>query len=235
MSRLTYILALSLFVAAPSARAVDRQVRHIVLVSVDGLSASYLTDQRANMPNLRSMAQQGASAEGMITSFPSVTWPSHTSLITGTVPARHGVIGNAVWNRKTHQEVKYIGDPVLTKDEAIRVPTLYDVAHNAGLSTASVIWPCSNGAKTLNWIIPDSNKTEIHARYTTPGFADELADAGIDISKLGEWGWGKQHSTNRDIVYTQVTKHLLSQHKVELILLHLITPDGVEHGYGPNT
>lgn len=71
--------------------------------------------------------------------------------------------------------------------------------------------------------------------YTTPGFADELATAGIDISKLGEWGWGKQHSTNRDIVYTQVTKHLLARHNVELILSHLITPDGVEHGYGPNT
>jgi len=232
MLRLTFVLGLSLFIAAPAA---ERQVQHIVLVSVDGLSASYLTDQRANMPNLRSIAKQGVSAEGMVTSFPSVTWPSHTSLVTGTFPARHGVIGNSVWNRSTHQEVKYIGDPVLTKDEAIRVPTLYDVAHKAGLSTASVIWPCSNGAKTLNWIIPDSNKTEIHARYTTPGFAEELAAAGIDISKLGEWGWGKQHSTNRDIVYTQVTKHLLSQHKVELILLHLITPDGVEHGYGPNT
>jgi predicted AlkP superfamily pyrophosphatase or phosphodiesterase len=235
MSRLPFVLALSLFIAVSPARAADRHVKHVVLVSVDGLSASYLTDQRAQMPNLRSMAKQGVSAQGMVTTFPSVTWPSHTSLITGTFPARHGVIGNSVWNRETQQEVKYIGDPVLTKDEAIRVPTLYDVAHKAGLSTASVIWPCSNGAQTLNWMIPDSNKTEIHARYTTPGFADELAAAGVDISKLGEWGWGKQHSTNRDIVYTQVTKHLLTQHNVELILLHLITPDGVEHGYGPNT
>jgi hypothetical protein len=66
-------------------------------------------------------------------------------------------------------------------------------------------------------------------------FADELAEARIDISRLGEWGWGKQHSTNRDIVYTKVTKYLWSQHKVELILLHLNTPDSVEHGYGPNT
>ena len=104
-----------------------------------------------------------------------------------------------------------------------------------GFSTASVIWPCSNGASTLDWVIPDSNKSALHARYTTPGFVDELADAGIDISKLGEWGWGKQYSTSRDIVYSQVTRHLLTQHKVNLILLHLITPDGVEHGYGPHT
>ena len=220
---------------AEDRNANERQVDHVVLVSVDGLSASYLNDSRADLRNLRLIAAEGVSAKGMLTSFPSVTWPSHTSLITGSIPARHGVIGNAVWNRETGKQVTYIGDAVLTKDEAILAPTLYDIAHDAGFSTASVIWPCSNGAETLDWVIPDSNKPELHARYTTPGFADELAAAGIDISHLGEWGWGKQHSTQRDIVYTQVTKHLLTKHKVNLILVHLITPDGVEHAYGPNT
>jgi predicted AlkP superfamily pyrophosphatase or phosphodiesterase len=216
-------------------QAADREVTHVVLVSVDGLSASYLTDPRAEMPNLRAIAAQGVSAAGMLTSFPSVTWPSHTSLITGVVPARHGVIGNDVWNRKLNQSVVYIGDPTLTKEEAIRVPTLYDVAHESGLTTAGIIWPCSNGAKTLNWMIPDSNKPELHARYTTPGMVAELAQAGIDISQLGQWGWDKQFSTQRDLAYTQVAKYLLTRHKVNLVLLHLITPDGVEHAFGPST
>ena len=151
---LTFTIFLSISILA--LEAAERHVRHVVLVSVDGLSASYLSDSRAEMPNLRAIAAKGVSARGMQTSFPSVTWPSHTSLVTGMHPARHGVIGNAVWNRQTGKRVVYIGDPVLTKNEAIRVPTLYDVAHQAGLSTASVIWPCSNGAKTLDWIIPRS-------------------------------------------------------------------------------
>jgi len=156
MMRLALILALLIPSTRSVVRAADRQVRHIVLVSVDGLSASYLSDARAKLPNLRAIAAKGVSAEDMLASFPSVTWPSHTSLVTGAVPARHGVIGNAVWNRTMGKPVVYIGDSVLTKDQAIRVPTLYDVAHRAGLSTASVIWPCSNGAKTLDWMIPDS-------------------------------------------------------------------------------
>src|SRR5436190_23149802 len=106
-------------------------VRHVVLVSVDGLAASYLNDPRAEMPTLRKLAKSGAVAKGMITSFPSVTWPSHTSLITGVQPARHGVIGNSVWSRKLDRPVVYIGDPELTKVEAVRVPTLYDAAHRA--------------------------------------------------------------------------------------------------------
>lgn len=233
--RLITFLAVSWLATTSDVDGADPPIQHVVLVSVDGLSASYLTDARAKMPNLRALAAKGASAKGMLTSFPSVTWPSHTSLVTGMHPAGHGVIGNAVWNRETGKQVTYIGDSMFTKDQAIRAPTLYDVAHDAGLSTASVIWPCSNGAKSLDFMIPDSNKPEMHARYTTPGFAAELSEAGIDITELGVWGWGKQYSTQRDIVYTQVTKHLLSKHKINLILVHLITPDGVEHAYGPNT
>lgn len=234
------VALLLLSMSTLSALAEERQStpandRYVVLVSVDGLAASYLNDPRAKLPMLRRLAQEGATAEGMITSFPSVTWPAHTSLITGTHPARHGVIGNGVWNTKRNRGVTYIGDPELTKDESIRVPTLYDVADAAGLSTGSVIWPCSNGAKSLHWVIPDSNKPELHAKYTTPGFADELAKAGIDISQLGAWGWAKERSTERDVVYTRVAIHLLQEHRVNLLLVHLITPDGVEHNYGPHT
>lgn len=210
-------------------------VRHVVLVSIDGLAATYLDDPRANLPTLRNLAAEGASAKGMLTSFPSVTWPSHTSLVTGVQPARHGVIGNNVWNRKLNRAVTYIGDPELTKDEAVHVPTLYDAAHQAGLTAGSVIWPCCNGAKSLKWVIPDAGREDLHARFTTPGFVAELGQAGIDISKLGVWGWNKQYSTQRDVLYTRVARYLLEKHGVNLLLVHLINPDGVEHNYGPHT
>ena len=73
------------------------------------------------------------------------------------------------------------------------------------------------------------------ARYTTPGFAKELADAGIDIAPLGTWGWDKKYSTPRDELYSRVARHLLARHRPSLLLLHYITPDGVEHAYGPHT
>src|SRR5688500_11813149 len=97
------LLVLALVFKAASATAqgaarTESPVKHVVLVSIDGLAASYLDDTRAELPTLRKLAAEGASARGMITSFPSVTWPSHTSLITGVHPAKHGVIGNAVWD-----------------------------------------------------------------------------------------------------------------------------------------
>lgn len=210
-------------------------VRHVVLVSLDGFAASYMDDPRADLPTLRMLAKGGASAKGMITSFPSVTWPSHTSLVTGVQPGRHGVIGNSVWSRKLDRALTYIGDPELTKSEAIKVPTLYDVAHKAGLKCGGVIWPCITAADSLNWIIPDAGRVDLHAKYTTPGFVEELGKEGIDISKLGEWGWSKDKSFDRDVLYTKVTQYLLEKHKANLVLVHIVTPDGVEHNYGPHT
>jgi predicted AlkP superfamily pyrophosphatase or phosphodiesterase len=222
---------LAVFSAAASAD----DVKYVVLISVDGLAASYFDDPKADLPTLRMMAKQGARAEGMITTFPSVTWPSHTSLITGTKATKHGVIGNSVFDRRAGRELIYIGDPELEKTDAIKVPTLYDVAHASGLKCGSVLWPCCNGAKSLDWLIPDSNKQPLHDKYTTPGFVAELKEVGIDISELGKWGWDKKYSSQRDDLYTRVALHLLEKHKANLILLHLITPDGVEHAYGPHT
>jgi len=231
---------MALFVAASMASAGCTTVgtggadRCVVLVSVDGLSATYMQDKNAHMPTLRRLAREGACAEGMVTTFPSVTWTAHVSLITGASPAKHGVIANRTLDRKTGKSIGYIGDATFTKEQCVRVPTLYDAVHGAGMKTASIIWPACNGADTLDWMIPDSNQEAMHRRYTTPGLADELAAAGISIAKLGTWGWKHEYSAMRDATYTRAASYLLRTYRPGLLILHLITPDGFEHDYGPN-
>jgi predicted AlkP superfamily pyrophosphatase or phosphodiesterase len=227
------LLGLCSLTLAPALQAAE--VKQVVLVSVDGLAASYLDDPKADLPTLRRLRKLGASADGMITSFPSVTWPAHASLVTGTRPRTHGVLANTVFDRRTRQTVVYIGDPALTKDQTVRVPTLYDVAHAAGLKTAAVIWPATNGARNLDWTIPDAARGELHQRYTTPGLVPELATAGIDISQLGTWGWQKQYALRRDRLYAQVAAYLIDKKQVNLLLVHLVSADGIQHVFGPQT
>jgi predicted AlkP superfamily pyrophosphatase or phosphodiesterase len=171
----------------------------------------------------------------MVATFPSVTWPSHTTLVTGVSPARHGLVGNGVFDRATGREITYVGDPELTKSQSVHSPTIYDVAHAAGLKTAGVIWPATAGASTLDWAIPDTNRKEVLARHTTPGLADELDKAGIPIGSLARWGWQKDYSGPRDLLYARVTEHLLLRHRPNLTLLHLVTPDGHQHNWGPRS
>lgn len=43
---------------------------------------------------LHRMVNEGVSADGVRGVFPSVTYPSHTSNLTGAMPARHGIYYN---------------------------------------------------------------------------------------------------------------------------------------------
>jgi predicted AlkP superfamily pyrophosphatase or phosphodiesterase len=84
-------------------------------------------------------------------------------------------------------------------------------------------------------MIPDASTADLHQRFTTPGLARDLSAAGIDISQLGVWGWQKPYGPRRDTLYAQVACYLLETKGVNLVIVHLITPDGVEHAFGPQT
>jgi predicted AlkP superfamily phosphohydrolase/phosphomutase len=71
-----------------------RKDHHVVLISIDGFSAFSLADPQMAVPHLRSLVRRGVAAQGMTPVNPTVTWPNHTSLVTGVTPAKHTVIYN---------------------------------------------------------------------------------------------------------------------------------------------
>lgn len=207
----------------------------VVLISVDGLAHFYLDDPRAEMPTIRRLAAEGARAEGMIGSFPTVTWPNHTTLVTGVAPAKHGVIGNNYLDRQTGKPVPFIPDPLFDKDEIVKVPTIYDAAAQAGLVTAGVIWPASRNAKTLHYTVPDMAGDDAWPRYGTPSWMEELRAAGIPIDKHGTWVKEPAGGVQRDWLYTRLAAHVLKHHPPNLLLVHLIELDHVQHKFGPRS
>src|ERR1035438_270007 len=70
----------------------EQQAKHyVVLVSLDGFRYDYATKFGAK--NLLAMAARGASApDGMIPSYPSITFPNHWTIVTGLYPEHHGVV-----------------------------------------------------------------------------------------------------------------------------------------------
>src|SRR6478672_10229542 len=74
-----------------AATAVSDSDRIVVLMSIDGLANFYMDDPSAEIPTIRKLAAEGAKAASMRPSDPTVTWPNHTTLVTGVTPARHGV------------------------------------------------------------------------------------------------------------------------------------------------
>lgn len=97
--QVTQVLADGPVVQAKTAPAPAKGQPSVVLITLDGLPATFLRDPAVSLPNLRRLAQQGVAAEGMVVANPSVTWPNHTTLITGVYPATHGVLFNGVLQR----------------------------------------------------------------------------------------------------------------------------------------
>ncbi|QIF02580.1 alkaline phosphatase family protein [Roseimicrobium sp. ORNL1] len=210
--------------------------RHVILISVDGMAHYYFDDPKAEMPTIRRLAAEGARAKQMTTSLPTVTWPNHTTLVTGVHAGKHGVIGNDFFDRKEQKVVAYIPDPVFNKDEIVKTPTIYDVAHDAGLSTAGVCWPASRGAKTWNWTIPDVFEQATFEQYSTPSLLAECREAGIPYEKQNEWcKLGTAGKPMRDWLYANVATHIIRKHKPGLMCLHYMSVDGLQHGYGSKT
>jgi predicted AlkP superfamily pyrophosphatase or phosphodiesterase len=227
------ILASVLF--ATSSFALDpASDRIVVLISVDGLAHYYLDDPKAEMPTIRELAAEGARASDMKCSMPTVTWPNHTTLVTGVNPGKHGVIGNNYFDRAKGQNVTLITDPVFNKEEIVKTPTIYDVAKSAGLKTAAIIWPASRGAPTLDWTVPDVFTDALFQKYGTPSLFPEFKAAGIPYERQGEWcksGDGEA----RDKMYVQMLNDIIRTHRPNLALLHIVEVDHVEHARGPQS
>ena len=220
--------------AAPNALNLDRIV---VMISVDGLAAYYLDDPKTEMPTIRALAAAGARATMMKASTPTVTWPNHTTLVTGVTPARHGVVGNNYFDRATGKKVTLISDPVFDKDQIVKVPTVYDLAKAAGMKTTAIRWPATRNAGTLDWTIPDVGTLELLRKYTTPALLAECEKAQIDISGGGsaEAGSGAPPPKPTDETCTRIFNLILHDHRPNLALLHVIDVDHTEHLKGPKS
>jgi predicted AlkP superfamily pyrophosphatase or phosphodiesterase len=191
------------------------------MVSVDGLASFYLTDPKAEMPTIRALAAAGAQASSMKASTPTVTWPNHTTLVTGVSPARHGVVGNNFFDRATGKRVALIFDPVYDKDQIVKVPTIYDLAQAAGLRTAAIRWPATRNAHTLDWTMPNVGTLDLLLKYTTPALQAECRIIPISLAS--------------DDLTTRVFNFVLREHRPNLALLHLLSVDHTQHEHGPRS
>jgi predicted AlkP superfamily pyrophosphatase or phosphodiesterase len=115
---------------------------YVVMVSLDGFRYDYLTQYKAKQ--LSALAAQGAVArEGMIPSYPSLTFPNHYTLVTGLYPEHHGIVANRFYDPARKQRFAS-NDPVSSRDGSWYGGTpLWVLAEKQGMRSACFFWPGS--------------------------------------------------------------------------------------------
>ena len=194
-----------------------------MIISLDGFTARALADPALPLPTLRRLARAGAMARAMRPVNPTVTWANHTAIITGVTPAKHGVIYNGLLVREPGLPPRV--EPWRDKAEMVHVPTLYDVAHARGLTTAQVDWVAIWNAPTVTWEFrerPDP-KGAIARRWSRRG---SCSQDDVEASR-------PKNIVLRDRVWTEAAAHIIRTHKPNLMMFHLLTLDSMQHRYGP--
>lgn len=199
----------------------------VILVSVDGLWARDL--QRAEsagvrLPVLDSLRRAGALAAGVIGSVPSVTFPSHTTMITGVAPARHGIYANQrPWfPTDTGPDAR----AWYWEADRVRVPGLFEAARAAGRKTAAVYWPVTAHHRSIDYNIPDA---------WDPRAPDSVL---VALRRLGTTWLLDSLGASRaggvaDSLRARWTADIIRRWDPDFVLLHLLDVDHWKHEQGP--
>ena len=219
------LLVISTLASSAQRATTARSSNHVVIISLDGFGGWAMDDPYLPVPVLRRLAAGGARARGMIPVNPTVTWANHTSMVTGVTPARHGVIFNGLLIREPG--VPPHVEPWRDKQELVHARTLYDAAHERGLTTAQVDWVAIQNAPTITWEF---------AERPAPASAipQELVKAGT-IAQADVESFAQRNIVWRDQVWTDAAAHIIRKHIPNLMLFHLLNLDSTQHRYGPRT
>jgi predicted AlkP superfamily pyrophosphatase or phosphodiesterase len=220
MKTMRTMLLLILFVASS---ALAKQP--VLAISVDGMDQRYLSDcdrLGLRIPNLRRLMREGQWSAGVVGVIPTVTWPSHTTIITGVEPAEHGILANT-------RPAKDGGGRYWSVD-FLKVQSLLDVAHRAGLKTGSIHWPVTVGAAS---------------DFNLPEYFDK-GDAGVAlravsskasppdlVSRINGMFPSFRQQWMNDRTRALAAQYLLKTERPDLLLLHLGEHDSEAHTNGP--
>jgi alkaline phosphatase D len=148
-----------------------QQAKHyVVLVSLDGFRYDYPAKYGA--PHILSMATAGASApQGMVPSYPSLTFPNHITLVTGLYPEHHGIVANSFYdpNRTPEQGQTYVYTQTRTNSDGTWYSgtPLWVLAEQQGMRSACLFWPGSEAeiqGKRPSYYLHFDDRVDEHKR-----------------------------------------------------------------------
>jgi len=196
--------------------------RKLIVISIEGLDSRFFRDAdrlHIKVPNLRKMSANGISAD-VVGMAPALTWVSHAVIATGTPPDVNGI---------TDDQKPGKPDDHWWFDSDLKATPIWRAAAQKGLKTATIYWPSTVGAK-VNFNCPEywegsaENAIEFDqiTAKCTPGLIDRIAK--WDNSFLAPL-WD-------DAVGIDVLRFLVTNEKLDLILLHLPELDAEQHETG---
>ena len=217
----------ALLLAQPAlAQSTAAQPKHVILITIDGGAAFHLDNPDLELPNIRGLIKEGVWADSSESVFPSITYPSHTTLITGVMPRKHGVLANEL----PGPDGKLFSAATLPRAKAILVPTIFDTAKKKGLTTAAFGWPETIDDPSIDYNFGNRLST---AGGVESAWMKELRADGIPLDIRAAMRRDGGSGVTADDISTLALCDTIRKHQPNLVAFHLVNTDHAQHTYGP--
>ncbi len=198
--------------------------KRLFVVSVDALFYEDLKILE-KCENFSKILNKGSLVQGMLSTYPSMTYVAHTTMMTGCYPTKHGIYHN----EKVAVEEKF--PPWHWYRKEIKVETIFDKFKAAGYKSSVVNWPVTGGDKSIDYLIPEiwsdlptGNSRSRFVKVCSP----EIIALYDKYSEILDW----KNQPELDIFGVNCLKEVVEKYEPEVIFLHLSMVDHARHKHG---
>lgn len=201
-------------------------MRKMVVLSLDAMFDQDLTHY-AEDSWLQTWLKEASLCNQVKTIFPALTYPAHTTLVTGCDPADHGIGHNQPFQPDEQpQQRKWYW----TMDQ-IRRETLQQAVSRQGGKVASMLWPITGKSKAIRWNFPEV--------LALPG-----ENQVLKMLEYGSAGWiihmelkhGRQrqstHEPHLSDYAVTLACDVIKRHQPDLTMVHMVDLDEMRHRFG---
>ncbi len=199
-----------------------KKQQRLIVLSADAMVTEDL-EYLKTLPNYKKYLEGGAGVGRVSSIYPTVTYPAHTSISTGTYPHKHGIYSNL---EDFSKDWKWFSD-------AVKVEDIFTAAKKKGLTTAAVFWPVTGNHPDIDYLIDEywaqGKNDNPRSAFARSGSNDDVLKNVID--KYMPIHRERKHPFCDDFVIGCAAE-IIRLYKPHLIMIHPGNIDGYRHSYG---
>lgn len=198
--------------------------RRMIVISLDAVGGADF-DYLKTLPNFKKFIKDATVCTNVKSVYPSITYPAHTTIVTGRTPDQHGIINNTKVQPQASSPDWY------WQRKYVKGTTLYDEAIKAGMTVAALLWPVT-AKSAIQYNMPEifANRPWSNQILTSLVNGSGLYQAVLN-QKFSHLRDGKRQPELDNFVQ-QCLLYTLQQKRPDLTLVHFTDVDTHRHLYG---
>lgn len=198
--------------------------QRVMIISLDAVGREDLAYMKT-LPNFRAFLEKGALCEHVKSVYPSITYPAHTSIVTGRMPKNHGIINN------TKLQPERDGADWIYQRAYIKSTTLYDEAMKKGKTVAALLWPVV-GKSRIPYCVPEVMVTRNWQNQILVNAMNGPLFYQLDLNRrFGHLRNGIRQPALDNFIHESAL-YTIRKYNPDLFFLHFTDVDTNRHIYG---